>query len=75
MLSTVWLWLLCRETDDTKSFSRFIPLLLFLMQKKETIVPTKLCIMVRGTLIGKRNADCREILRLQRVHRQCNSPR
>ena len=35
----------CRETDDTKSFSRFIPLLLFLMQKKETISPLKLCII------------------------------
>ena len=34
-----------RETEDTKSFSRFIPLLLFLMQKKETSVPTKLCII------------------------------
>ena len=36
-----------RETEDTRSFSRFIPLLLFLMQKKETNIPTKLCIMVR----------------------------
>ena len=34
-----------RETDDTKSFSRFIPLLLFLMQKKETISPLKICII------------------------------
>ena len=36
---------LFRETDDTKSFSRFIPLLLFLMQKKETTSPLKLCII------------------------------
>ncbi|CAI8032881.1 Protein virilizer homolog [Geodia barretti] len=34
-----------KETDDTKSFSRFIPLLLFLMQKKETISPLKICII------------------------------
>ncbi len=38
-----------RETVETKSFSRFIPLLLFLVQKKETIISAKLCVMVRGT--------------------------
>jgi len=31
---------------ETKSFSRFIPLLLFLVQKKESTVPAKLCVMV-----------------------------
>lgn len=37
---------LSRETVETKSFSRFIPLLLFLVQKKETILSAKLCVMV-----------------------------
>jgi len=34
-----------KETVETKSFSRFIPLLLFLVQKKESTVPAKLCVM------------------------------
>ena len=35
------------EEDKSESYQRFIPLLLFLVQKKETVIPAKLCVMVR----------------------------
>ena len=34
------------EMDTTEIYQRFIPLLLFLVQKKETSLPVKLCVMV-----------------------------
>ncbi len=34
------------EMDTTETYQRFIPLLLFLVQKKETSLPVKLCVMV-----------------------------
>ena len=32
--------------EEGEGYSRFIPLLLFLVQKKETVVPAKLSVMV-----------------------------
>ena len=37
---------LISKEDDEESYSRFIPLLLFLVQKKETVISAKLCVMV-----------------------------
>ena len=34
------------EGTENEGYSRFIPLLLFLVQKKETVVPAKLSVMV-----------------------------
>lgn len=35
------------DGSETKLYSRFIGLLLFMMQKKETLPSIKLCVMVR----------------------------
>ena len=35
------------EEEKSEGYQRFIPLLLFLVQKKETVIPAKLCVMVR----------------------------
>lgn len=35
-----------KDEDDEGGYGRFIPLLLFLVQKKETVIPAKLSVMV-----------------------------
>ena len=43
---------LISKEDDEESYSRFIPLLLFLVQKKETVISAKLCVMVSDNIYG-----------------------
>ena len=50
MFKAALLSLISKE-DNEESYSRFIPLLLFLVQKKETVISAKLCVMVSDNIL------------------------